>query len=166
MLPELRPLPPAAIELLQAATDPDSESLEVAVEVIFATGDPAALEIFANQARNAEQDVELVQGWMRDPMLRHRAEPAVIRMSIELLKSAGFDSERKSGLAEATFDYRPKDWYLTPVSDNQSVPEPPSLDCISPEGRTLLKELAAVMAASLDISTANKTLADIFVSRF
>ncbi len=88
-LPDIRALPTEAINLLRGAAGPDSESLEVAIEVIFETGDPAALELFAEQACNAEQDVELVQGWLRDPMLRHRADPEVLRMSIGLLTRSG-----------------------------------------------------------------------------
>lgn len=166
VLPHVPTLPAEAIELLREATDPDSDSLEVAIEVIFETGNPVALELFAEQASNDEQDIELVQAWMRDPMLRHRADPAVVRMSIDLLTRSGFDGERKNALAEAMFDYRPKDWYLTPASDDQSVPEPPTLDRITQEARNLLSELADAMATDQEISAANKTLARKFVSCF
>ena len=159
VLPYVSTLPTEAIDLLKDATDPDSESLEVAIEIIFETGDPAALELFAEQASNEEQDVELVQDWMRDPMLRHRADPAVIRMSIDLLTRPGFDRERKNALVEAMFDYRPKDWYPTPASDDQSLPEPPTLNRVSQEARNLLSELAEAIATDQEVSTANKRLA-------
>jgi hypothetical protein len=166
VLPHVPTLPAEAIDLLQDATDPDSESLEVAIEVIFETGNPAALELFAEQVSNEEQDVELVQDWMRDPMLRHRADPAVVRMSIDLVTKPGFDRERKNSLVEAMFDYRPKDWYLTPASDDQSLPKPPARDRISKEARNLLSELAEAIATDQEVSTANKELAKKFVNCF
>jgi hypothetical protein len=164
VLPHLPALPTEAIDLLQDATDPDSESLEVAIEVIFETGHPAALDLFAEQASNDEQEIELVQDWMRDPMLRHRADPAVVRMSIDLLAKPGFDSERKNALVEVMFDYRPKDWYPTPASDDQFLPEPPTPDRISQEARILLSELAEAIVIDEEISTANKSLAKKYVS--
>jgi hypothetical protein len=166
ILPHVGTLPGAAIDLLENAADPDSASLEVAIEVIFETGDAAALDVFADQARNPEQDTGLVADWFRDPLLRHRAEPAVIRMSVDLLTRPGLDRERKNALVEALFDYRPLDWYLSPAADHQVLPAPPPSDQISPEGRELLTQLAEFVVADDEIAPVNRTLAADFVSQF
>jgi hypothetical protein len=155
-LPNVRPLPEKAIPLLRKSAEPASESLEIAIRVLFDIGEKSALGIFAEQVINSRQDFLLVQSWLRDPLLRHRYDLAVLEMCAELLQQPKLDADRKNALVEALFDYRPSEWY-----QREGVPpKPPSSKKLSRGARELLRKIAVVIAADPSISGKNKALAE------
>ncbi len=156
VLPKVRPLPEKAIPFLRKSAEPESDSLEIAIRALFEIGEKSTLEIFAAQVLNGRQDPVLVQGWMRDPLLRHRRDPAVLQMCLDLLQQPKFDANLKNSLVEALFDYRPAEWY----SRETSSPKPPKSKNLSGEARELLKKIAVAIAADPDVSAKNKSLVE------
>ena len=84
-------------------------------------------------------------------MLRHRRDPAVLEMSRDLLRKPELDAERKNALVEALFDYRPRDWYLSPEAGASPPPKPPPANKASAEAKKLLKEVAGIIARGLGL---------------
>lgn len=154
-LPKVRPFPEKAVPLLRKSAEPGSDSLELAIRALFEIGEKSTLDIFASQVLSGQQDTVLIQAWLRDPLLRHRREPAVLQMSLDLLQQPKLDVELKNSLVEALYDYRPADWY----SGETPPPKPPASKKLSAEADGLLKKIAAVIAADPAISAANKSLA-------
>jgi hypothetical protein len=158
VLPAVRPTPPEAVALLRKLCEPESDHLEAAIRALFDIGEKSTLQIFAAQASNPDQDAILVQGWMRDPLLRHRRAPAVLEMCLDLLKKPEFDPELKNSLVEVLFDYRPAEWYLSEKAGASPAPKPPTKES-SPKTETLLHQIAAAIAADPAITPPNKALA-------
>jgi hypothetical protein len=157
-LPVVHPLPPQALPLLRKCTEPESDTRETAIRALFDIGDRSTLEIFSARAMNPQNDPVAVQGWMHDPLLRHRRDPAVLETCLALLQDSRFGSELKNSLVEALFDYRPADWYLSPEAGGGALPKPPPK--VSGEARKLLKQIAAAIAADPALSEKNKSLAE------
>lgn len=155
-LPKVHPLPEKALPLLRKSVEPESDSLEIAIRVLFDSGEKFALDIFAAQVLNSRQDSVLVQSWMRDPLLRHRRDSAVLQMCLDLLQQPKLVAERKNALAEALFDYRPSEWYSREVPP----PKPPASKSLPRGARELMKSIAAVIAADPSVSGKNKALAE------
>lgn len=155
-LPKVRPLPETALPLLRKSVNPTSESMEIAIAVIFAIGEKSTLDIFAAQVLGGRHDSVLLQSWMRDPLLRHRRDPAVLQMCLDLLQQPKLDAELRNSLVEALFDYRPSEWYVS----EGTPPKPPSSKSLARGARELLKKIAAVVAADPSVSVKNKALAE------
>lgn len=153
VLPAVRPLPAAALPLLKKSLAPDNSSQEVAVRVLFEIGSAETLALFAAELLHPRQDPELLHGWMRDPLLRHRRDPAVLQMCLDLFLNPKFEQELKNALVEVLFDYRPDEWY----GGQLPAPKPPSKTPAAARG--LLKQIAAAIAADPAISVKNKALA-------
>ncbi|MEO6755579.1 MAG: hypothetical protein ABIP85_27720 [Chthoniobacteraceae bacterium] len=162
-LPKIHPLPEGALALLRKSVEPSSDSLEIAIRVLFDIGEKTTLELFAAQVLNSRHDFVTVQSWMRDPLLRHRRDPAVLGMCLDLLQQTKLDAERKNSLVEALFDYRPSEWYL---SDNGMHPKPPSPKNLARGTRDVLKKVAAAVAADPAVSVKNRALAEKAVHGF
>jgi hypothetical protein len=159
VLPSVRPIPPEALTLLRQASELDSDNQELAIRTLIEIGSKPALDLFATRAADPGVDPVLVQGWMRDPLLRRRRDPAVLAMCLDLLKRPDFASELKNSLVEVLFDYRPRDWYLSPEADAGAVPKPPPANQVSAEASTLLEEIATFIGSDPSISETNKALA-------
>lgn len=155
LLPKVRPFPEKALPLLRKSTGPESDSLEIAIRVLFEIGEKSTLDIFAAQVLNDQQDFVLVQGWMRDPLLRHRREPAVLQMCLDLLQQSKLESDRKNSLVEALYDYRPEEWYTREAPS----PKPPSSKNLQEGAGELLKKIVAVIADDPAVTASNKALA-------
>lgn len=156
-LPGLHPLPAQALALLRKSLEPDSSSAEIAIRALFDSGEKPALEIFSEEVLSGRQDLVVVKGWMRDPLLRHRREVGVLQMSLELLQKPNLDAELKNALVESLFDYRPKEWYVPQEIEGQ-LPTPPPSKNLPRAVRELLKKIAAVVAADSSVSATNKAL--------
>jgi hypothetical protein len=155
-LPKVRPLPEKALPLLRKSVEPENDSLEIAIRVLFDIGEKPAFDIFAAQVLNSRQDSVLVQSWMRDPLLRHRRDPAVLEMCLDLFQQPKLAAERRNSLVEVLFDYRPSEWYVR----EGSPPKPPSSKNMPRGARDLLKKIAAAIAADASVSATNKALAE------
>jgi hypothetical protein len=153
-LPSVHPLPQAAMVLLRKSVQPENESQDIAINAIFAISSEATLEIFAAQVLNAEQDFGVIQGWMRDGLLRHRRSAPVLAMSLGLLLNPRLDVERKNALVEALFDYRPDEWYQREAP----VPKPPTVRKLPAPTLALLQKIAAAVAGDRSISAQNQQL--------
>lgn len=155
-LPKIHPLPEKALPLLRKSVEPASENLEIAIRVLIDIGEKSTLDLFASQVLASRQDFVLVQSWMRDPLLRHRRDPAVLEMCAGLLQQPKFEAGRKNALVEALFDYRPSEWYHS----EGTPPKPPSSKSLPRGSRELLKKIGIVIAADPAITTKNKALAE------
>ena len=117
------------------------------------------MSVFAEQAVNPEQETELVIEWLRDPLLRHRTEPAVIDLAIRLLNDARLTAERGTALVEAMFTYRPDDWYPTPEQDDAERPAPPDPASLDDEALAQLERFADAVLQNASVTSAAKALA-------
>lgn len=158
-LPKVRSLPIQALPLLRKSVEPDAGSPEIAIRALFEIGDKSTLDIFAAQLLGGRQDPEAIPNWFRDPLLRHRREPAVLQMCLGLLQNPKFDADLKNALVEALYDYRPAEWYISQAAGAAPPPKPPVVRKLSPASRELLKKIAVTIAADPAISARNKALA-------
>ncbi len=154
-LPKVKPLPNAAVPFLRRSLDPEGSRSEIAVWVLFESGDKAAMKVFAQEVLAGRQDPILVISWMRDALLRHRRDAPVLEMSLGLLENPKLDAGLKNALVEALFDYRPVEWY----SQVARPPKPPASGNATAEARELLKRIKAAVAGDARISVKNKALA-------
>jgi hypothetical protein len=107
---EVRPSPEPAIRFWQQHSKQDSVLRHVTVNAIADNGSPPAIallgQILSDESRPQSERIL----WFRDPVLRHRTEPEMLRMADGLIRGPA-PSALRCALVEALTDYRPQ-WYL------------------------------------------------------
>lgn len=125
-LAAVRPAPEAAIRFWNSHAAPDAPYLTVTIDALADNGSEPALDLLATKLADPRLDREDRIAWMRDAVLRHRNEPAMLKMCRRLLEG-NLAAPLKPSLVEALFDYR-ESWYLS-----DQPPRPPDIRRASPE---------------------------------
>jgi hypothetical protein len=132
-LAEVRPSPPPAIAFWDEHSQPDSDNLHLVIEAIFANGSEPALALFERKIADEGQESENRTIWLRDPMLRHRNDIAVLQCCERMVIQGSVPGEMRLLVVEALCDYQ-RDWYLS-----CSKPLPPLRLLASSDSRMTLR---------------------------
>jgi len=131
----VRPAPAEAVRFWDEHSMPDSPHVHVTIDALADNGSPNALTLLQQKLADPQIDPDFKVMWMRDPILRHRNEYAMLETCGRML-AGGIPPEFAPDLVEALCDYR-RDWYLS-----CEPPVAPPRQAMSSESRNLLQAIA------------------------
>ncbi len=134
-LAAVRPSPPDAIAYWDSHSQPDSNNLHLVIEAIFANGSDPALALFERKLNDPRQEIECKTIWLRDPMLRHRNDPPVLRACERMIVQGSVQESIRPLVVEALCGYE-REWYLA-----CKKPRPPLRAMATPEAREILRRI-------------------------
>jgi hypothetical protein len=143
----LRPATAAVAEFLDEQSRSHAAHLHLAIEIMVANGSEPAIAVLERKLASKEHEPEIVRGWMRGPILRHRQDVPLLKACERLLKGTELPAELKQSLVEALFDYRPERWYRL----DRERPRPPKRGAASPEARILLRRIGVWVAQQKEL---------------
>lgn len=138
-----RPLPPELAAFLDTQARADSVNLHYAVDALCENGTGAAWDVVGRKLLDDAIEPEYKVAWIRDPLLKQRRNAAMLELAEKLLRDDSFDRELRVALAEALFDYRPKEWY----PGGEGLPRPPAESATSAQAAAVLRRIGAIVAA-------------------
>jgi hypothetical protein len=145
-LAEVRPSPPQAIAYWDKHSQPESDNLHLVIEAIFTNGSDPALALFERKIADEGQEVECRTIWLRDPMLRHRNDIAVLQCCERMVVQGTVPGDMRVLVVEALCDYQ-RDWYLA-----CSKPRPPLRVLASSDSRKILRSICEFAKDKLSLS--------------
>jgi hypothetical protein len=158
-LAAVRPAPAAAVRFWSEQSHPDSPYLHVTIAALVENGSRPALDLLEKRMADRHIDPEDKIAWMRDPILRHRTDVAVLA-ACERLLSRGLPAKLRAPLLEAltSFDRR---WYRS-----EHPPVAPAWKDASSDAREVLRRICDNAVKELSLSAAqrdaiHRTLVDI-----
>ena len=116
----LRPAPAQAIAYWKSLSAPGGVFRHSVIDALAANGSAPALDLLRGHFLDPGHSEEEKVLWMRDAVLRHRADLGMLELSEALLRG-GLPAPLQHDLVVALFDYRPEQWYL-----DCEAPEPPA----------------------------------------
>lgn len=134
-LAAVRPSPPDAIAYWDRHSQPDSSNLHLVIEAIFANGSDPALALFERKLNDPRQEIECKTIWLRDPLLRHRNDPPVLRCCERMVVQGSVPEPLRPLVVEAVCGYE-REWYLA-----CKKPRPPLRALATPEAREILRRI-------------------------
>jgi hypothetical protein len=148
-LAAVRPAPEAAIRFWNLHAAPDAPYLTVTIDALADNGSEPALTLLATKLADSRLDREDRIAWMRDAVLRHRNEPAMLKMCRRLLDD-NLAAQLKPSLVEALFDYR-EAWYLS-----DQPPPQPDVRRASPEAVAELRGIGELALKQVRLTAAQR----------
>jgi hypothetical protein len=149
-LAAVRPAPEAAIRFWNSHASPDAPYLTITIDALADNGSEPALTLLGSKLADARLDREDRISWMRDAVLRHRTDPATLRMCRRLL-SGNLAAALQPFLVEALFDYH-EWWYLS-----DQPPRPPDLRRASPEAQAELQMIGELALKQARLTAAQRS---------
>lgn len=128
----VRPAPKEAVRFWNEHSQPRSPYLHVTIDALADNGSPSALALLEQKMADPQFNRSYKMAWMRDPILRHRTELAMLQTCERMLANS-LPSELRPSLVEALFDYKPE-WYRS-----CQPPQPQPWQAMSDEARNLLR---------------------------
>ncbi|MEO0974899.1 MAG: hypothetical protein AAFX85_17565, partial [Pseudomonadota bacterium] len=108
------------------------------IDVIVRNGSPSAIAVLEEVLPDERQREDYIVAWLRDPLLRHRHDVALLEACQRLLTGNELSKARKRAMVEALFNYEPERWY----HPESPPPLPPARDTLSDGARQLLLDIA------------------------
>lgn len=130
----VRPAPMEAVRFWDEHSQADAALLHVTIAALCDNGTPNALALLMRKMSDLEFEDENKIAWMRDPILRHRNDPPMLRTCDTMLEG-GLPRHLQPYLVESLFDYQPE-WYLSCNPPNA----PPRLE-MTDEARSVLRKI-------------------------
>jgi hypothetical protein len=140
----IRPSPSEAIKYWDAQSTPLSVNRHITIDMLCENGSDPAMALLEKKLQDPEQELEFKVVWIRDPMLRHRNDPPLLRAS-ERMISQTLPGDLRLFLLEALCAYDP-DWY-----PGCSRPKPPSRALASGEAREVLRRICRFAKKKMDL---------------
>jgi len=144
-----KPPSPAVVTYLDKHTEPKAVFRHVAMDTICDNGAEVLIQIMEKKLADPRHKAAEKIAWMRDPILRHRNDPAILK-SAQRLVTQGLPPELRLPLVEALFDHE-EAWYV-----GCSIPQPPPRLPLPAESREIL---TAIGQYALDNLTPSPELA-------
>jgi hypothetical protein len=130
-----RPLGPETLSFLDEQARADSVNLHLAVAALCDNGSPEAIALLGQKLADPSLDTVYKLGWFRDPLLRNRRNPEMLRAAARWLARDGLSHDLQIGVADALFDYRPDEWY----PGRGGAPRPPDEASTTPDAASALR---------------------------
>jgi hypothetical protein len=143
-LVSIRPATPDAIRYWDAQSTPLAVNRHITIEMLCENGTDPAMVLLERKLQDPEQEMEFKIVWIRDPMLRHRNDPPLLRAS-ERMISQSLPGDLRYYLLEAICAYDP-DWYPGCMK-----PKPPPRALATPEAREVLRRLCKFAKEKMDL---------------
>jgi hypothetical protein len=140
----VRPAPPQSVSFWNEHSQPESPYLHVTISALADNGSPPALELLEQKMADPQLEPTDKVAWIRDPILVHRNEPAMLE-SCERMLATGLPPDLRPSLVEGLFDYKPE-WYLS-----CEPPHPPPRLAMSDEARRILRSIGSHALESLSL---------------
>lgn len=131
----IRPAPPEAIRFWDQYSQPDCPEVHMVMDALADNGSEPAISLFEKKMSTPGFEPEELVAWMRDPILRHRNDPLMLKACQRLLVG-GLPEEIRTDLVEALYDYRPDHWYAADLK-----PQPPPRSSATKEARDLMRAI-------------------------
>ena len=144
-LVSIRPSPPEAIKYWDSQSTPLSVNRHTTIDMLCENGSDPALALLEKKLLDPEQEVEFKTAWIRNPMLRHRNDPPLLRASERMITTT-LPGDLRLYLLEALCTYDPG-WYSGCVR-----PKPPPRALASQEARQVLRRICRFAKDSMDLS--------------
>ncbi len=146
----VRPATSQAIIFWDQHSQPEAAYRHVTIEALADNGSELALELLEKKLGDPQHEEEEVVAWMRDPILRHRNDVAMLRVCERMLIKT-LPPERRPKLVEALCDYRPDEWYLS-----CNPPVPPSRIEATEEARVILRRICVFAKENIPLDVLQK----------
>ena len=140
----IRPAPLDAIKYWDAQSTPLAVNRHITIDMLCENGSEPALALLERKLLDPEQEMEFRIVWIRDPMLRHRNDPPLLRASERMITTT-LPGELRFFLLEALCAYDP-DWY-----PGCSRPKPPPRALASGEARQVLRQICKFAKEKMDL---------------
>jgi|SRR5580658_542217 hypothetical protein len=148
-LAAVRPAPEEAIHFWGLHSAPSSPYLHVTMDALADNLSEPALRLLEKRVTDPRYDRESRIAWMRDPILRHRTDLAMLLICEHMLTTS-LPAAMRPALVEALCDYR-REWY-----GSETRPRPPELRQASPEARAELRKICELALGSIRLSEMQK----------
>lgn len=155
----VRPAPKDAIHFWELHSAPTSPYLHVTIDALADNLSEPALKLLESRVIDPRYSREFRVAWMRDAILRHRTDLAMLQTCEHMLTTT-LPVAMRPELVEALFDYH-REWYRS-----EHPPRPPDLDIASSEARAELRKiceyaLKEVRLAPTQATAVRKTLSEL-----
>jgi hypothetical protein len=148
-LAAVRPAPAEAIRFWELHSTPTSPYLHVTVDALADNLSEPALQLLEKRVVDPKYDREFRIAWMRDPILRHRTDLAMLLICEHMLTTT-LSAAMRPQLVEALCDYR-REWY-----GSDSAPRPPDLGRASGEARAELRKICELALSGVRLTESQK----------
>ena len=132
-----RPARPQTIAYWDRQSHPASSNIDLVMDAIFTNRSEPALRLFERKMNDPTQDDMRKTTWLRDPLLRRRNDPQVLRFCGEAIVKKTLSAKWHNPLLEVLYDYN-EAWYL-----GCKFPRPPNRLLAAPEAKQILGRLGA-----------------------
>lgn len=143
-LVSIRPATPEAIKYWDSQSTPLAVNRHITIDMLCENGSDPAMALLERKLQDPEQEMEFKIVWIRDPMLRHRNDPPLLRASERMIAQT-LPGDLRYFLLEAICAYDP-DWYLGCLK-----PKPPPRALATPEARQVLRQICRFAKEKMDL---------------
>lgn len=148
-LAAVRPAPDAAIRFWERNSTPGAPYLQVTIDALADNLSEPALALLEKKFADPRFEEEDKIAWMRDPVLRHRADVRMLR-TCERMLAGSLPPALRPELVEALCDYK-REWYLS-----EKPPLPPPPDAYAPEARAELRKICELALHEVKLTDSQK----------
>lgn len=158
-LVSIRPSPLEAIKYWDSQSTPRSVNLHITIDMLCENGSDPAMALLEKKLTDPAHEMQFKIVWIRDPMLRYRNDPPLLRAS-ERMITATLPADLHFLLLEALCSYDAS-WY-----PGCSRPKPPPRVLAAEEARQVLRRICRFAREKMDLPpqlrlAVNATLAEI-----